>query len=78
MLPADDAGTFARVRLVSGKTRLRPLGPGGAVVHQRFVVIGALAPDGLSLPHFAARLTAVLLARSEGWRAVNLTFSAQT
>jgi ketosteroid isomerase-like protein len=72
------AGTFARVRLVSGKTRLRPLGPGGAVVHQRYVVIGALGPDGQELPRFGAVLTVVLLARSEGWRAVSLTFSAQT
>jgi ketosteroid isomerase-like protein len=72
------AGTFARVRLVSGKTRLRPLGPGGAVVHQRYVVIGAQGPDGQELPRFGAVLTVVLLARSEGWRAVSLTFSAQT
>ena len=72
------AGTFARVRLVSGKTRLRVLGPGGAVVHQRYVVIGAQDPDGRELPRFGAVLTAVLLARADGWRAVSLTFSALT
>lgn len=72
------AGTFARVRLVSGKTRLRPLGPGGAVVHQRYVVIGARDHEGRELPRFGAVLTAVLLARTDGWRAVSLTFSALT
>lgn len=72
------AGTFVRVRLVSGKTRLRPLGPGGAVVHQRYVVIGARDHEGRELPRFGAVLTAVLLARTDGWRAVSLTFSALT
>lgn len=72
------AGTFARVRLVSGKSRLRPLGPGGAIVHQRYVVIGAQDQDGRELPRFGAVLTAVLLARTDGWRAVSLTFSALT
>ena len=70
------AGTFARVRLVSGKTRLRPLGPGGAVVHQRYVVIGARDHEGREVPRFGAVLSAVLLARTDGWRAVSLTFSA--
>ena len=77
ILEQEFAGTFARVRLVSGKTRLRPLGPGGAVVHQRYVVIGAVGPDGQELPRLAAILTAVLLARSDGWHAVSMTFSAQ-
>ena len=72
------AGTFARVRLVSGKTRLRPLGPGGAIVHQRYVVIGARDHEGQEVPRFGAVLTAVLLARSDGWRAVSLGFSALT
>ena len=72
------AGTFARVRLVSGKTRLRPLGPGGAIVHQRYVVIGARDQGGQEVPRFGAVLTAVLLARSDGWRAVSLGFSALT
>ena len=72
------AGIFARVRLVSGKTRLRPLGPGGAILHQRYVVIGAQDQQGQELPRFGAVLTAVLLARADGWRAVSLTFSPLT
>jgi ketosteroid isomerase-like protein len=72
------AGTFAGARLVTGKNRLRLLGPGGAILHQRFVVIGARDENGHDLPRFGAVLTAVLLARSEGWRAVSLSFSAVT
>lgn len=72
------AGIFAAARLVTGKLRIRPLGPGGAVLTQRFVVSGALDDRGRELPRFGAQLTAVLIARSEGWRAVNLIFSATT
>ncbi|MFM2350503.1 MAG: hypothetical protein RIR04_1469 [Pseudomonadota bacterium] len=70
------AGIFAMARLVSGKHRLRVLGPGGAVVTQRFVVSGARDDQGAEMPRFGAVLTAVLTARSTGWQAVSLTFSA--
>ena len=70
------AGIFAMARLVSGKHRLRVLGPGGAVVTQRFVVSGARDDQGAEMPRFGAVLTAVLAARSTGWQAVSLTFSA--
>ncbi len=70
------AGIFAMARLVSGKHRLRVLGPGGAVVTQRFVVSGAHDDQGAEMPRFGAVLTAVLTARSTGWQAVSLTFSA--
>ena len=70
------AGIFAVARLVSGKHRLRVLGPGGAVVTQRFVVSGARDDQGAEMPRFGAVLTAVLTARSTGWQAVSLTFSA--
>ena len=69
-------GIFAVARLVSGKHRLRVLGPGGAVVTQRFVVSGARDDQGAEMPRFGAVLTAVLTARSTGWQAVSLTFSA--
>lgn len=72
------SGSLSGVRLVSGKNRLRPLGPGGAVLHQRYVVIGARDAAGRELPRFGALLTAVLLARADGWRAVSLSFSALT
>ena len=70
------AGIFAMARLVSGKHRLRVLGPGGAVVTQRFVVSGARDDQGAEMPRFGAVLTAVLTARSTGWQTVSLTFSA--
>ena len=75
LLEQEFAGLFRSAKLVTGKIRLRPLGPGGAILHQRFVVIGASDPNGAELPRFGAVLTAVLLARSDGWRAVSLTFS---
>ncbi len=70
------AGIFVAARLVTGKTRLRVLGPGGAVLTQRFVVSGARDAGGQDMPRFGAVLTAVLLAGPDGWRAVNLTFAA--
>ncbi len=70
------SGIFATARLVSGRNRLRVLGPGAAIVTQRFVVSGARDEQGAELPRFSAVLTAVLTARSTGWQAVSLTFSA--
>ena len=70
------AGIFAAARLVSGKHRLRMLGPGAAIVTQRFVVSGARDDQGAEMLRFSAVLTAVLTARNNGWQAVSLTFSA--
>lgn len=70
------AGIFATARLVSGKNRLRLLGPGAAIVTQRYVVSGARDDQGAEMPRFSAVLTAVLTARSAGWQAVSLSFSA--
>ena len=72
------AGTLAVARLVSGRLLLRPLGPGGAVLHQKYVVCGAVDAVGGEVPHFSAVLTAVVLARAERWSAVYLGFSAVT
>ena len=75
-LAAEFAGIFAAARLVTGKLKLRPLGPGGMVLHQRFVVTGARDAEGQDMPRFGAMLSAVLLARPDGWRAESLTLSA--
>lgn len=72
---AEFAGVFAAARLVTGRLRLHPIGPGAAVLHQRYVVIGAREDHGAELPRFGALMTAVLLKRAEGWRAVFLGFS---
>lgn len=75
---AEFGGIFASARLVTGRQRLRPLGPGGAVLHQRYVVTGARDAEGQEMPRFGAMLTVVLLARADGWRAVSFSFSALT
>ena len=69
------AGIFAAARLVTGKLKMRALGPGGAILTQRFVVSGARDAAGGEVPRFGAVLTAVIVARVDGWRAVSLTFS---
>ena len=76
LFAAEFAGIFRRARLVTGKQSLRPIGPGAAVLHQRFVVTGACDADGTDLPRFAALLGLVLLARPDGWQALSLSFSA--
>jgi len=74
---ADEfAGIFASARLVTGKARMRALGPGAAVINQRFVVSGAKDETGQDLPRFGAVLTVVIIARMDGWHVVSLTFSA--
>lgn len=70
------AGIFAAARLVTGKTRMRALGPGAAIITQRFVVSGAKDEDGQDMPRFGAALTVVIIARADGWHVANLTFSA--
>ena len=77
-LAAEFTGIFATARLVTGRQRLRLLGPGGAVLHQRYVVAGARDATGQEMPRFGAMLTVVLLARTDGWRAVSFSFSALT
>lgn len=75
-LSAEFAGTFARSRLVTGKGKLRPLGPGAAVLHQRFVLSGLIDDQGRDLGRLGALLTAMLVAKPDGWQAVALQFSA--
>lgn len=72
---AEFAGLSRMARLVSGKTALRALGPGAAILHQRFVVTGLRDASGAELPRIGALLTAVLAAKAEGWQALTATFS---
>lgn len=69
-------GAFARSRLVTGRGKLRPLGAGAAVLHQRFVLSGLVDVEGRDMGRVAALLMAVLVARADGWRAVSLQFTA--
>jgi uncharacterized protein (TIGR02246 family) len=69
-------GGFSQSRLVTGKTRLRPLGPGAAVLQQRFVLSGMVDETGQDIGRTGAILIAVLVARANGWQAITLQFSA--
>ncbi len=69
------AGLSRMARLVSGKLALRPMGPGAAILHQRFVVTGLRDATGTELPRVGALLTAVLAAKGEGWVALTATFA---
>ena len=76
ILQAELDGAFAQSRLVTGKGRLRPLGPGAAVLTQRFVLTGILDAEGRDAGRVGAVLSAVLLARADGWQAATLQFVA--
>jgi hypothetical protein len=69
-LAAEFAGVFRTARLVKGKLRLRPLGPGAALITQRYVVTGAQNESGADLPRCALLLTATLAATPAGWQAL--------
>jgi uncharacterized protein (TIGR02246 family) len=76
ILQAEFDGAFAQSRLVTGKGRLRLLGPGASVLTQRFVLTGILDAEGRDAGRVGAVLSAVLLARADGWQAVTLQFVA--
>ena len=71
LMRSEFAGIFAGAKLVSGKGRLRPLGPGASILTQRYVVAGARDEAGAELPRIGCQLTAMLVATREGWRVVN-------
>ncbi|SEN28157.1 conserved hypothetical protein [Gemmobacter aquatilis] len=75
-LKAELSGLFSRARLVTGRSKLRPMGPGAAVLHQRFVLSGLVDEEGRDMGRIGALLIATLVARPEGWQAVALQFSA--
>lgn len=75
-IEAEFAGLSRMARLVTGKAALRALGPGAVVLHQRFVVTGLRDAGGAEMPRVGALLTAVLVAKSDGWQAITATFAA--
>ncbi len=77
VLAAELAGTLARVRLVTGRTRLRAVAPGVAQVVQRFVLSGLSHPDGSDAGRLGVILTALLCEGAEGWLAVSAQFSPE-
>ncbi len=69
-------GTFRSARLVSGRARLRPIGPGAAILSQRYVLAGAVDDAGSDLPRCALLLSGVLVMRPDGWQALTCHITA--
>lgn len=76
-LRAEMAGAFARVKLVTGRTKIRPVFPGVAQVMQRFVLSGILNPDGSDAGRVGAVLSALLTRADGDWRIVSAQFTAE-
>ncbi|RWR13353.1 SgcJ/EcaC family oxidoreductase [Paenirhodobacter populi] len=68
------AGAFARARLVTGKTRIRPIVPEVVVMSQRFVLSGIVRADGTDAGRIGAILCATLAHTAEGWLIVAAQF----
>ncbi len=68
------AGAFARARLVTGKTKLRPVGAEVVVLTQRFVLSGLIHEDGSDAGRIGAILSATLGRTAEGWEIVAAQF----
>jgi len=75
-LTQEFQGQLAGSRLVSGKARLRALGPDAALLSQRFVLVGLTDAEGQDLGRFNAALTVVLQQGPQGWQALSATFAA--
>ena len=68
------AGAFSRARLVTGKTKLRPVGAEVVVLTQRFVLSGLIHEDGSDAGRIGAILSATLGRTAEGWEIVAAQF----
>jgi uncharacterized protein (TIGR02246 family) len=77
VLAGEMAGAFARAKLVTGRTKLRPLAPGAVQVMQRFVLSGILHPDGSDAGRVGAILSAVLVEGPQGWTVAAAQFTAE-
>ena len=71
---AEFAGTLRLARLVTGRQRILPAGQ-AVVVLQRFVLSGALTPDGHELPRCAVLLQGTLAPAEDGWHAVSISLT---
>lgn len=74
LFAAELAGAFARARLVTGKLRIRAVGPDVAVVSQRFVLSGILNADGSDAGRIGALLCATMAHTQAGWEIVAAQF----
>lgn len=75
-LMADDfSGALARARLVTGRFSLTPLRNDVVLLHQRYVVTGAIDGTGTDMARIGAILTATLVAAKGEWRAASLVLA---
>ncbi|MBK5945533.1 DUF4440 domain-containing protein [Rhodobacter veldkampii DSM 11550] len=77
VLAGEFSGAFARARLVTGRGKMRPVGPGAAVVLQRYVLSGLVHADGSDAGRVGAVLAATLAAGPAGWAIVAAQFVAE-
>jgi uncharacterized protein (TIGR02246 family) len=68
------AGAFSRARLVTGKTRVRPVGTEVVVLSQRFVLSGIVNADGTDAGRIGALLCATMGHYESGWEIVAAQF----
>lgn len=76
ILAGEVAGAFARAKLVTGRNRLRMVGPNTGVILQRYVLSGLRNADGSDAGRIGAVLVATLARDEDGWRAVVAQFCA--
>lgn len=77
VLEAELAGAFARARLVTGRSKWRPIGRDGAMVMQRFVLSGIRHEDGSDAGRVGTVLSAALALTPRGWEILSASFTVE-
>lgn len=78
VLAGELAGAFSRAKLVTGRVKMRRLGPEGAILMQRFVLSGIRNEDGSDAGRIGTVLCAALMPAEDGWQIVNATFTVES
>jgi uncharacterized protein (TIGR02246 family) len=76
LLKGEMSGVFSKSRLVTGKSRQRPISAETSILYQRFVLSGLIDAEGSDMGRVGAMVIAVLTRRTDGWKAESLQFSA--
>lgn len=79
LMAGEFAGAFQRARLVTGRTRLRPIGTAVTVLLQRFVLSGLVDEAGQDAGRIGAVLCATLECLGpEDWQIVTAQFVVES
>ncbi|ADE84595.1 nuclear transport factor 2 family protein [Rhodobacter capsulatus] len=79
LMAGEFAGAFQRARLVTGRTRLRPIGSAVTVLMQRFVLSGLVDEAGQDAGRIGAVLCATLERLGpEDWQIVTAQFVVES